>query len=277
MNSLCLYKYNFFFKTIEKNDIFVKNYSIMKKITYLLLITFSIVNQLNAQFSVNRIDGTPFTNNEVIEFTAYNQNVSSTLADLKFIVTNTSAQNLKMRIRCNQLINTTGANFQLCFGSVCFNNVTVGTTYPDYDYEIPASGSNDGSGDAFKNFNPGDGTNYPCDYTFRFFALDQNGNQVGSNIILTYRYMGPNMSVEQKDKLSTMGVKVLNNVANQFIGLEITKPVQYEIVNLQGQIIATKNIAENTNIDVSSYQTGLYFLNFKNQEGLSDAVKIFKK
>jgi hypothetical protein len=249
----------------------------MKKITYLLLITFSIVNQLNAQFSVKRIDGTPFTNNEVIEFTSYNQNVSSTLADLKFIVTNTSAQNLKMRIRCNQLINTTGANFQLCFGSVCFNNVTIRTTYPDYDYEIPASGSNDGSGDAFKNFNPGDGTNYPCDYTFEFFALDQNGNQVGSNIILTYRYMGPNMSVEQKDKLSTMGVKVLNNVANQFIGLEITKPVQYEIVNLQGQIITTKNIAENTNIDVSSYQTGLYFLNFKNQEGLSDAVKIFKK
>jgi hypothetical protein len=115
------------------------------------------------------------------------------------------------------------------------------------------------------------------DFKFSIFTQDLNGNTVGSSFNLTYRYMGPNMSLEQKDKLSAMGVKVLNNVANQFIGLEITKPVQYEIVNLQGQIITTKNIAENTNIDVSSYQTGLYFLNFKNQEGMSDAVKIFKK
>jgi hypothetical protein len=37
------------------------------------------------------------------------------------------------------------------------------------------------------------------------------------------------------------------------------------------------NIEENTNIDVSSYQTGLYFLNFKSNEGISDTVKIFKK
>ena len=40
----------------------------MKKIIYILLFTFLIINHLNAQFSVNRIDGTPFTNNEVIEF-----------------------------------------------------------------------------------------------------------------------------------------------------------------------------------------------------------------
>lgn len=274
MNNLCLYKYNFFFKTIEKNDIFVKNYSIMKKITYLLLITFSIVNQLNAQFSVNKIDGTPFTNNEVIEFTSH----SSTASELKFIVHNNSTDNLDFRLRCTNLVNNNGTNFQLCWGGECISNVALNGIYPDLSIPniINAGANTIGFNDSFKNFNPGDGTNYPIDFTFRIYTRDLSGTTVGSNFNLTYRYQGP-MSIEQKDKLSAMGVKVLNNVANQFIGLEIAKPVQYSIINLQGQIITTENIEENTNIDVSSYQTGLYFLNFKSNEGISDSVKIFKK
>ena len=232
-----------------------------------------MVNQVNAQFSVNRIDGTPFTNDEVIEFTSYN----SAASELKFTVHNNSTVNLDFRILCSRLTNNNGSNFQLCWGGECISSVAINGIYPGFQNIINAGASTVGLNDSFKNFNPGNGTNYPMDFKFSIFTQDLNGNTVGSSFNLTYRYMGPNMSLEQKDKLSAMGVKVLNNVANQFIGLEITKPVQYEIVNLQGQIITTKNIAENTNIDVSSYQTGLYFLNFKNQEGMSDAVKIFKK
>lgn len=232
-----------------------------------------MVNQVNAQFSVNRIDGTPFTNDEVIEFTSYN----SAASELKFTVHNNSTVNLDFRILCSRLTNNNGSNFQLCWGGECISSVAINGIYPGFQNIINAGASTVGLNDSFKNFNPGNGTNYPMDFKFSIFTQDLNGNTVGSSFNITYRYMGPNMSVEQKDKLSEMGVKVLNNVANQFIGLEITKPVQYEIVNLQGQIITTKNIAENTNIDVSSYQTGLYFLNFKNQEGMSDAVKIFKK
>lgn len=245
----------------------------MKKIIYFLIITIFTINLANSQFVVKKIDGTPFTNNEVIEFTSH----SSSSAELKFTVHNNSTNNLDFRIRCTGLANNTGANFQLCWGGECIPNVAVNDIYPGYQNIINAGASTVGLNDSFKNFNPGDGTNYPMDFLFRIFTRDLNGNTVGTSFNLTYRYLGPTMSVEQKDKLSAMGVKVLNNVANQFIGLEISKPVQYEIVNLQGQIITTENIAENTNIDVSSYQTGLYFLNFKSPEGLSDAVKIFKK
>ncbi|MFY8069582.1 MAG: T9SS type A sorting domain-containing protein [Flavobacterium sp.] len=245
----------------------------MKKITLLFLFTILTLNQLNAQFVVNKINGTPFTNNEVIEFTTH----SSSVAELKFTVHNNAAQNLDFRIRCTNLVNTDGSNFQLCWGGECIPNVAANGTYPNYQNVINAGANTVGFNDSFKNFNPGDGANYPMDFSFRFFTRDLNGNTVGSSFNITYRYMGPNMSVEQKDKLSAMGVKVLNNVANQFIGLEITKPVQYEIINLQGQIITIENIAENTNIDVSSYQTGLYFMNFKSNEGISDTVKIFKK
>jgi hypothetical protein len=245
----------------------------MKKITYLLLITFLVFNQVNAQFTVNKINGTPFTNNEVIEFTSYN----SAASELKFTVQNNSTVNLDFRIRCTGLVWNNGSNFQLCWGGECIPSVAYNGIYPGYQNIINAGANTIGFNDSFKNFNPGDGTNYPMDLSFRIFTRDLNGTNVGTDFDFTYRYMGPNMSVEQKDKLSAMGVKVLNNVANQFIGLEITKPVQYSIINLQGQIITTENIEENTNIDVSSYQTGLYFLNFKSNEGISDTVKIFKK
>lgn len=245
----------------------------MKKITYFLLITFLFVNQLNAQFTVNRIDGTPFINNEIIELTTH----SSTAAELKFTVHNNSTVNLDFRILCSRLANNNGSNFQLCWGTECISSVSETAIYPGFQNIINAGSNTVGLNDNFKNFNPGDGTNYPMDFSFRIFTRDLVGNTVGSSFNITYRYLGPTMSVEQKDKLSAMGVKVLNNVANQFIGLEIAKPVQYSIINLQGQIITTENIEENTNIDVSSYQTGLYFLNFKSNEGITDTVKIFKK
>jgi hypothetical protein len=244
----------------------------MKKIILILFLAIFIFSNVNAQFTVNKIDGTPFTNNEVIEFTTH----SSSTAELKFTVQNNSTDELDFRIRCTSLVNNNGNNFQLCWGGECIPSVSLNGIYPDFQNRIAAGGNTVGLNDSFKNYNPGDGTNYPMDFSFRIFTRDLNGNTVGSSFNITYRYQGP-LSIEQKDKLSAMGIKVLNNVANQFIGLEITKPVQYEIVNLHGQIISTENIAENTNIDVSSYQTGLYFLNFKNQEGLSDAVKIFKK
>lgn len=245
----------------------------MKKIILFLFLSIFTIYDANAQFTVNKIDGTPFTNNQVIEFTTH----SSSSAELKFTVQNNSTDNLDFRIRCTSLINNNGSNFQLCWGGECISSVTLNGIYPGFQNVINAGANTIGFNDNLKNFNPGDGTNYPMDFTFRIFTRDLVGNTVGSSFNITYRYMGPNMSVEKKDKLSAMGVKVLNNVANQFIGLEITKPVQYEIINLQGQIITIENIAENTNIDVSSYQTGLYFMNFKSNEGISDTVKIFKK
>lgn len=250
----------------------------MKKITFFLILTIFIINKVNAQFVVNKIDGTPFTNNEVINFTTH----SSTASELKFTVHNNSTDVLDFRIRCTNLVNNNGTNFQLCWSGECIPSITLNGIYPNLSAQMPmlniinAGANTVGFNDNFKNFNPGDGTNYPMDFSFRIFTRDLSGNIVGSSINITYRYQGP-LSIEQKDKLSAMGVKVLNNVANQFIGLEISKPVQYEILNLQGQIISSDSIEENINIDVSSYQTGLYFLNFKSPEGLSDSVKIFKK
>jgi hypothetical protein len=245
----------------------------MKKTILSLLFTVAISSFLQAQFTVNKIDGTPFVNNEIIEFTTSN----STAAELKFVVNNTGTEDLDFRIRCMGLVNNTGSNFQLCFGFDCFANVQTNGIYPnDYQVVINAGENRAGLGDNFKNFNAGDGVNYPMDHTFRFFTRTIAGTVVGSSFNITYRYQGP-LDIEKRNKLSLMGIKVLNTVVNEFIGLEIQKNVNYNLINLQGQRISGGLLSNNTNLDLSSLQSGIYLLNFNNQEGLNDTVKIVKK
>jgi hypothetical protein len=244
----------------------------MKKITFIFIINLSFIIQANAQFTVNRIDGTTFTNNEIINFTTH----SNSASELKFTVQNNATENLDFRIRCVGLVNNNGSNFQLCWGGECIPNVAANGIYPDFQNVINAGSNTIGFNDSFKNFNPGDGVNYPMDFKFRIFTRTLSGTNVGSGFDITYRYQGP-LSIEQKDKLSAMGVKVLNTTVNNFVGLEISKPVTYSILNLQGQTISSGLLTENINLNFAAYSTGLYFINFKSEEGLVDAVKIYKK
>lgn len=246
----------------------------MKKTTQLLFFMLFLSNYSNAQFTVNRIDGTPFVNNEIIEFTTSN----TAEAELKFIVNNTGTEDLDFRIRCMDLLNNTGSNFQLCWGYECIPSVAVNGVYPNFQYVINAGANTVGFGDSFKNFNPGgDGAVYPMDYSFRFFTKNlTNGNIVGSSFNLTYRYQGP-LSIDKRDKLGLMGIKVLNTVVNEFIGLEVQKNVDYSLINIQGQRISNGILSNNTNLDLSNLQSGIYLLNFSNQEGLFDTVKIVKR
>jgi hypothetical protein len=244
----------------------------MKKITFIFIINLSFIIQANAQFTVNRIDGTTFTNNEIINFTTH----SNSAAELKFTVQNNATENLDFRIRCLSLVNNNGSNFQLCWGGECIPNVVTNGIYPDFQNVINAGSNTIGFNDSFKNFNPGDGANYPMDFKFRVFTRNLTGTNVGTGFDITYRYQGP-LSIAQKDKLSAMGVKVLNTSVNNFVGLEISKPIGYSILNLQGQSITSGKLTENTNLNFAAYQTGLYFINFISEDGLVDAVKIYKK
>jgi hypothetical protein len=244
----------------------------MKKITFVVLTTIFFITHMNAQFTVNKIDGTPFTNNETINFTTH----SNSAAELKFTVQNNATTNLDFRIRCMGLSNNNGSNFQLCWGGECIPNVALNSVYPGFQNIINAGSNTIGFNDSFKNFNPGDGVNYPMDFSFRIFTRDLAGNTVGTSFNITYRYQGP-LSIAQKDKLSAMGVKVLNTSVNNFVGLEISKPIGYSILNLQGQTITSGQLTENTNLNFAAYQTGLYFINFISEDGLVDAVKIYKK
>lgn len=243
----------------------------MKKIILLFLMFNLFVNEINAQFDVKKINGTSFTNGEVVNFSSY----ANAAAELKFIVYNNATQNLDFRIRCLNILNATGINFQLCWGFECIPDITSGGIYPNYQNIINAGANTVGLSDNFKNFSIGNGT-YPVDYNFRFFTRDLGGNNVGSNFDVTYRYQGP-LSIKQKEKLDLMGVKVLNTLADNFVSLEINKKVYFKLINLQGQIINKGALENDFKLDMSSVRSGIYILNFTNSDGLHDSIKIYKK
>lgn len=248
----------------------------MKKNYTLSLLFILFMNSIFAQFTITRIDGTPVVDNEVIEVTTYGD-VDGT--EIKLIAYNNSTVDLDFRARCTDLINNTGDNFQICWGFECLQSVSLYSTYPSMDQAIINAGAS--SLDSFftlsfKNFNAGDGINYPMDHTFRIFTRELDGTPTGNGLNITYRYQGP-LSLEQKDKLSEMGVKVLNTSVSSYVGLEITKEVNYNVINIQGQTILSGKTASNINLELSALQTGLYFLQFQNNEGLADSVKIYKK
>jgi hypothetical protein len=227
---------------------------------------------LNAQFTVSRTDGTNFVNNEVIEFTSH----STAASEIKFFVTNNSTQNLDFRIRSLNMVNSTGTGFQLCWAFQCLASVSLNSVYPSNPYFVDAGASTAGSSDSFKNFSAGDGINYPMDFTFRFFTRNLIGLPVGGSLDVTYRYQGP-LSIDKRDKLDAMGIRVRNTVVNEFIGLDIAKEVTYYLVNMQGQKISGGLLSSSINLDLSTLQSGIYLLNFSNNEGVSDTIKIVKK
>lgn len=239
-----------------------------KNLLFLLLTSYTF-----AQFTIKKTNGTDFTNNEIVEFTSHSSNES----ELGFTVHNTSSDNMNFKVRCDALVNSDGTNFQLCWAFECLPNVSLNSIYPDFDYAINAGQNTVGFGDSFKNFSAGDGTNYPMDFTFRFFATNiTTGSTVGSPFFITYRYQGP-LSIDSKDILADMGVKVLNTSVDNYVGLQINKTTNLELYNLQGQQILTKTLNNDYQLMMNDFQQGIYLLRFSNQEGLNHTIKVIKK
>ncbi len=242
----------------------------MKKITLVLLISFYGFSQ----FSIKKLNGVDFVNEEVVEFTSH----SSAESEIFFTVHNTSSQDLNFFLRSESINNATGANFQLCWAYECLPSISSGVIYPqDFNYPVTAGANTVGFGDSFKNFYGGDGTNYPINYRFRFYALSVNdGSLAGDPLFITYRYMGP-LGVNSRELLNNMGVKVLNTQVDNYVGLEINQTVHVELFNLQGQKVFSKSLDNNYDLIMTNFNSGVYLLKFSNDAGLNHTVKILKK
>ncbi|MDP0995690.1 hypothetical protein, partial [Klebsiella pneumoniae] len=81
----------------------------------------------------------------------------------------------------------------------------------------------------FYNENEGDGTNYPMDFVWRFFQVDENDNEIGESITYTYRF-DPNLSVS--DIENNLGVNLQNTIAENYLKIESVNPLGFEIFSL---------------------------------------------
>lgn len=215
-----------------------------------------------AQFNVTDYDGVQILDGDI---RAYNSTVEAD-ATLYFWINNESqTDDIFVRIKLESITNGDGSSYQFCFATLCIFDVEEGQTYPvsGGPVTIPAGGTN-AQFDKFYNENEGDGTNYPMDFVWRFFQVDENDNEIGESITYTYRF-DPNLSVS--DFENNLGVNLQNTIAENVLNIESINPLGFEIFSINGQLIQEGQLDSGVNkINTGSFNQGLYFIRFSDNK-----------
>ena len=130
-------------------------------------------------------------------------------------------------------------------------------------------------GDHFFNQDPGDGTN-PVSFQFRFYMVDNDGNEVMSipelmtDYFVTYQYQAQSFSIDEnfsENLVIFLDQKILT----------ISTSLEYVIslFDISGKNILTYQLNEGVNsIDVSNIADGIYVLRVNDDLNRSDYRKI---
>lgn len=188
----------------------------------------------------------------------------------KFKVTNTSDQDIYMRIFVDNLTNTDGSNFQLCFAGVCLFSVNQGTGYPSTAALIEP-GQTNVAGNSLWNQHPS-GTSTPMSWTFRYQAFDAvGGNEIGSPVTITYNYE-PNLSIDESELSS---VKVFPTQVENELNISSNEELTAEFYTILGKKVKQNVVASGeSTIDVSGLSSQLYIVRFTNKAGKTLVKKI---
>lgn len=243
----------------------------MKKISLLLFLFVSTI--LSAQFTVEDYDGVPILDGDIRTITS----TDPTDAALYFWIFNQSqTDDIYMKIKLESITNGDGSSYQFCFGDLCIFDVHAGQTYPASGVpETIAVGGTNLPQNKFQNENPGDGTNYPVDYVWRFFQVDQNGDETGDEITFTYRF-DPTLNVN--DFNNNSNVFIQNTIANEILTVQSLDDMSFEIFSITGQLLKTGQISSGiSNINTTGYKTGVHFIRFNDNNGSTSTMKFVIK
>ncbi len=239
----------------------------MKKNLLLLCMLFVAIT-MNAQFTVEDGDGSPIVDGDIAVF-----DVAADFSEssLDFFVNNTSAtDDINMKIEFVSALNADGTKMELCFG-LCYTGIIIGQVYPPgSDVVTIAPGGQTLPGNHMYNFELGDGVN-PVEYVFRFYQVDGGGNEIGTDLSMTYRY-DPTLGVNDLNKLD---VAVKSTVVTSELALTINEDVNLVIYDLQGRVVQQEKLSVGQqSINVSNLRSQMYLLHFSNDRGVSQTTKI---
>ncbi|MBU2922900.1 T9SS type A sorting domain-containing protein [Winogradskyella psychrotolerans] len=226
----------------------------------------------NAQFEVrDKSDDSIVTDGQTISFSEAGCGYSDP-CNWKFKVTNTSTENIYMRIFVDNLVGTDGSLFQLCFAGVCLNNVTLYSGYPNTAAMI-APGATNSAGNNFWNQNPPT-TTTPMSWTLRFQAFNASGMEIGTPLSVIYNF-DPSLSINESS-LATLDVYP-TNTKNE-LNVNSNENLTADFYDLLGKNIKQVNIVSGDNtIDISDLSAQPYIIRFTNEEGNSIIKKIVKQ
>jgi len=239
----------------------------------LLLLLFLSINSsvLHAQFTVEDADesGVLLSDGYVFVTNSYDIQLPSTTFD--FRIKNTSDNPIKVRIYLGEFTNANG-DAELCLNGVCTSFLIENDYYPQLNESplIIQPGQFQLLADGCKFGTKAEGVDptLPSDYHLKFYQVDDNEQEIGSPINITYRYM-PNNSASIDD-VESENILIYPNPANNFIYISNLNKINiqsYEIYSSDGRIVKTGNITSNTEvINIENIEKGMCFIVLKSED-----------
>ncbi len=241
----------------------------MKKKLLLFSLLLTIVT-MNAQFTLEDSDGNLISDGGVIEFGV----LGYPDANWDFYVNNTSTtDNIYVKILFENAVQADGSMMELCFGS-CWTGLTIGNTYPPNDeYVEIAPGEQTGPGNHLLNSEAGNGTDL-VEYVFRYYQIDQDGNEIGTPLTITYRY-NPLLGV---DDFSKLGVSISSTLIQNEMLVDSQEDLDLMVYDLQGRLVKNQKLSVGQHsINMSDLNSQVYIVQFKNIQGQSETYKVIVK
>ncbi|WP_299119683.1 T9SS type A sorting domain-containing protein [uncultured Winogradskyella sp.] len=238
-----------------------------KKLLFMSLILASYMSF--AQFEVrDKSDDSIVTDGQTISFSEAGCGYSDP-CNWKFDVTNTTAEAIYMRIFVDNLTNTDGSNFQLCFAGVCLNNVTLNSGYPNTAAMI-GPGATNSAGNNFWNQNDPT-TTTPMTWTLRFQAFDAGGTEIGTPLSVTYNF-DPSLSIDDSELTS---VEIFPTQVKNELNVSSNEDLTAEFYDILGKKVKQVKVASGeSTINVSNLSPQLYVIRFSNNTGKTLVRKI---
>jgi len=196
---------------------------------------------------------------------------------LKFRISNASTtESIRVLGEIVAFTNTDGTGSQYCIQPSCFFDMSLGQTIPNSPLEL-APGEDNGDFDSFYNSNPGDGVNYPLTYTLRFYMVDNNDQEVGDDITITYSYTPENFSTSSFT-LEDLGIVLHNTFVSETLNFDANNEISFRLFDINGREIDfyEANIGQHQ-YNMGHLSTGYYLISFRDNTGKQTQTRIQKK
>ena len=189
----------------------------------------------------------------------------------KFVITNTSASDVRVRAVLDARTNASSSDGQLCVGSGCFIFLNVNQAYPNNAIVLaPGASIGDNGSQSFYNLAPM-GTSAAMSWTFRFQAYDASDNEIGSPISVTYNYD----STLSSSEFNLSDLKIYTNQTNKTLNVNTPENLKVNIYNILGKRVKSADItSQNNQVSVSDLSSQIYIVRLTDNNGKSVTKKI---
>lgn len=193
-----------------------------------------------------------------------------------FKVRNNSENTIKVQAKLVEVVNGNPEALQFCFSKDCYTNIVIDRVYPiDGQYaEISAGDTHrDDDFDHIANFyEPENEEN--VDYTFRFFEVNDDLEEIGEPLLITYRY---NQTLSTPD-FNTDFALLKATILKGAVDIQLNNDADLRMYDMSGREVLNKSLESGTHhIMLPNLSSNMYFIQLSNNEGAKQTFKVIVK